>query len=129
MPLVTHARSAGRRRPVTWSATAVPDRRLARRRAPGGVAAERVEFDGGSDFEPFIEAGIPAGGVLSGDADTKTGEQAERWGGKVGEDFDPCYHAACDRAEGIDRTALDRFGDALAGTVARFAESPQGSTR
>jgi aminopeptidase S len=93
--------------------------------AAAGVAAEHVEFDGGSDFEPFIEAGIPAGGVLSGDADTKTGVQAQRWGGTVGEDFDPCYHAACDRAEGIDRTALDRFGDALAGTVVRLAESPR----
>lgn len=89
-----------------------------------GVSAERVGFDGGSDFVPFLEAGIPAAGVLSGDEGIKTGEQAEHWGGTVGEEFDRCYHAACDRAEGIDRTALDRFGDAIAGTVARFAESP-----
>lgn len=94
-----------------------------------GVAADRVQFDGASDYVPFIEAGVPVGGVLSGDEDRKTGEQADRWGGQAGEDFDPCYHAACDRSESIDRTALDRFGDAIAGTLARFAESPQGVAR
>jgi aminopeptidase S len=88
-----------------------------------GVAAELVEFGGGSDHVPFIEAGIPTGAVFAGDEGEKTGEQAERWGGRAGADFDPCYHAACDRAERMDRTALDRFGDAIAGTVARMAES------
>jgi aminopeptidase S len=106
----------------------VVGRVLAEELAAVGVVAEHVEFEGGSDYVPFIEAGIPTGGVLSGDEDTKTSEQAERWGGTEGEEFDPCYHAACDRAEGIDRTALDRFGDALAGTVVRFAESPRSVT-
>jgi aminopeptidase S len=90
-----------------------------------GVPAERVAFTGASDYVPFIEAGVPAGGVLAGDEQSKTVEQAERWGGEAGEVFDSCYHSACDRSEHIDRTALDRFGDALAGAVARFAESPQ----
>jgi len=103
----------------------VAGRVLVEELAAAGVAAEHIAFDGGSDFAPFIEAGIPSAGVLAGDAGRKTVEQAERWGGKAGEVFDPCYHAACDRAEGIDRTALDRFGDALAGTVVRLAESPR----
>lgn len=98
---------------------------LAEELAASGVAAERIEFAGDSDFVPFIEAGIPSGGVLAGDERRKTREQADRWGGKAGEVFDPCYHAACDRAEGVDRTALDRFGDALAGTIARLGESPR----
>jgi aminopeptidase S len=102
----------------------VAGRVLVEELAAAGVAAEHIAFDGGSDFAPFIEAGIPSGGVLTGDSGRKTGAQAERWGGKAGEVFDPCYHAACDRAEGIDRTALDRFGDALAGTIVRLAESP-----
>ncbi|GAA5134032.1 hypothetical protein GCM10023320_61180 [Pseudonocardia adelaidensis] len=103
----------------------VAGRVLAEELAAVGVAAERVEFDGGSDFASFLDAGIRTGGVLAGDEGRKTGEQAERWGGKPGVEFDPCYHAACDRAEAIDRTALDRFGDALAGTIVRFAESPR----
>jgi aminopeptidase S len=43
--------------------------------------------------------------------------------------FDPCYHAACDRADGIHRGALDDFSDAIAGTVARFAVSTDAINR
>jgi aminopeptidase S len=97
--------------------------------AATGVAAELVEFGGGSDHVPFVEAGIPTGAVFAGNEGEKSGEQAERWGGRAGVDYDPCYHAACDRAEGIDRIALDRFGDAIAGTVARMAASSPPGTR
>jgi aminopeptidase S len=94
-----------------------------------GVAADLVAFDDGSDHVPFLDAGIPTGAVFAGDDESKTDEQAARWGGQAGVDFDPCYHAVCDRVEGIDRTALDRFGDAIAATIARFAESPETVTR
>lgn len=103
----------------------VAGRILAEELAAVGVAAERIEFAADSDFVPFIDAGIPTGGVLTGADNRKTGQQADRWGGKAGVVYDPCYHAACDRLEGIDRTALDRFGDALAGTIVRLAESPR----
>lgn len=88
------------------------------------VVPELVPFDDGSDYAAFVEAGIPSGGVYAGDEGTKTPEQAARWGGTAGADFDPCYHAACDRSDGIDRVALERFGDALAATVARIAVEP-----
>jgi aminopeptidase S len=107
----------------------VVGRTLVEEFAAAGVAAELVEFDGGSDDLSFVKAGIPTGAIFAGDEREKTGEQAERWGGRAGVDFDPCYHAACDRAEGMDLTALDRFGDAMAGTVARMAESSQRLTR
>ena len=41
----------------------------------------------------------------------------------AGEPFDHCYHQACDRLENVDRSALDRFTDATAGTIAHFAMS------
>jgi aminopeptidase S len=91
--------------------------------AATGVTAELTPFDGGSDFDAFVEAGIPTGGVYTGDEGVKTSEQADRWGGQAGAVFDPCYHAACDRAEGIHRGALDDISDAIAGTLARFAAS------
>ena len=37
-------------------------------------------------------ASRPAG-VLAGDEDDKTDAQAKAWGGRAGEEFDPCYHA------------------------------------
>ncbi|GAA0932467.1 M28 family peptidase [Pseudonocardia zijingensis] len=98
--------------------------------AATGVTAEAQRFDnGGSDYEAFIEAGIPTGGVLAGDAGVKTPAQAERWGGRAGAVFDPCYHSSCDRADGIHEVALDDFSDAIAGTLARFAESTEPITR
>ena len=59
----------------------------------------------------------------------KTPEQAQRWGGTPGQPDDHCYHQACDRIDNIDRTALDRNVDAVAGAVARFALSTDGIPR
>ncbi|HLU59088.1 MAG TPA: M20/M25/M40 family metallo-hydrolase [Pseudonocardia sp.] len=99
----------------------VVGRTLVEELAATGATAETAAFDDESDHDAFIEAGIPTGGVFSGADNAKTDAQAARWGGRAGVDFDPCYHSACDRAEGIDRRVLDDFTDALAGTVARFA--------
>jgi aminopeptidase S len=98
--------------------------------AVAGVTAETIEFEeGASDYEPFVEAGIPSAAALSGDRQVKTAEQAARWGGRADEVFDPCYHKACDRLNNIDATALNRFTHAVAGTVAHFAMSTDGLAR
>jgi aminopeptidase S len=93
--------------------------------AVAGVTAETTSFDGESDYAAFLDAGIPSGGVLAGDAQGKSDEQAAAWGGRADEDFDPCYHSACDRIDDLDRTAMDHFTDAVAGTVAHFATSTE----
>jgi aminopeptidase S len=90
-----------------------------------GVTAQRVAFDDGSDFVPFIDAGIPTGGVFTGDEQRKTKGQASRWGGRPGEVFDACYHAPCDRIDNLNSKALDRYTDAIAATVVRFATSTE----
>lgn len=91
--------------------------------AATGVVARTATFDRESDYAAFIDAGIPSGGVWSGDRKNKTGKQARRWGGRAGEPFDPNYHTRRDRVEELDRTALDRFTRAVAGAVAHFASS------
>jgi Zn-dependent M28 family amino/carboxypeptidase len=93
--------------------------------AAAGVTAGDTDFTGRSDYGPFIEAGIPAGGIFTGAEDTKTPEQAQMWGGTAGEPYDPCYHQACDRIDNVDRVALDRNTDAVAVAVARFALSTE----
>ncbi len=106
--------------------SATVERVLLEQLATTGVTGEGTDFDGRSDYGPFIAAGIPAGGLFTGAEEIKTPEQAQQWGGTAGQPYDRCYHQACDRADGIDRTALDRNTDAVAGTIGRFALSTEG---
>lgn len=94
---------------------------LVARFAALGVEADRIEFDGTSDYAPFVDADIPSGSLLAGDSLEKTSSQAAKWGGTAGQVFDGCYHTACDDIGNIDRTALDRFTDVTAGSIAALA--------
>ena len=96
---------------------------LAERLAATGVTPERMEYEYGSDYIPFIKAGIPAAGGFTGDDEVKTRKQAALWGGQAGAVCDPCYHESCDRLDNINVKALDRYTDAAAGTIAHFAIS------
>ena len=70
------------------------------------LASEPTAFDGRSDYDAFITAGIPAGGLFTGAEDTKTATQVAAYGGLSefeGEPvwYDPCYHQACDSMDPI----------------------------
>jgi Zn-dependent M28 family amino/carboxypeptidase len=97
------------------------ERLLLARLAAAGVQGSGTDFDGRSDYGPFIAAGIPAGGLFTGAEEVKTPVQAARWGGQAGVPFDRCYHQACDTLANIDRVALDRNTDVLAYAVGRYA--------
>ena len=76
--------------------------------ASQGLASEPTAFDGRSDYDAFITAGIPAGGLFTGAEDNKTADQVGLYGGLSTFDdeavaYDPCYHQACD--------SLDPIGD------------------
>jgi Zn-dependent M28 family amino/carboxypeptidase len=79
-----------------------------------GLETEPTAFDGRSDYGPFIDAGIPAGGLFTGAEGVKTEEQAATYGGTAGEAYDPCYHQACDTRDNIDDEVLDQMADAVA---------------
>ncbi len=83
------------------------------------------EFSGRSDYEAFILAGIPSSGLFTGAEVPKTAEQAAIWGGTVGEQFDPCYHEACDDLDNLDRHALDVNSDLIAFAMLTFGYSTE----
>ncbi|PVY96339.1 M28 family peptidase [Actinomycetospora cinnamomea] len=101
--------------------SAVIEERLRAQLGALGVVAGEVPLDDDSDYGPFVEAGIPAGGVNTGDAPLKTPEQAALWAGLAGEPYDRCYHRACDTLANVDRVAFDRMVDTLAVAIGAFS--------
>jgi len=63
-------------------------------------------FDGRSDYGPFIEVGIPAGGLATGAEGVKNAAQRNLFGGIANAWYDPCYHAYCDDIGNIATNAL-----------------------
>ncbi|MEV4252013.1 M28 family peptidase [Spirillospora sp. NPDC049652] len=81
------------------------------------------DFNGRSDYGPFLEAGIPAGGIDTGAEGIKTAAEAKLFGGKAGQPYDACYHAKCDRLTNINWNLLDTNADGVAFAVQTFAKS------
>ncbi|MBX6386542.1 MAG: M28 family peptidase, partial [Microbispora sp.] len=82
-----------------------------------------TDFDGRSDYGPFIEAGIPAGGTFTGAEGIKTPEEQAKFGGTAGRAYDPCYHQACDTLANINDKALALNTGAIATAAAVYAFS------
>ena len=89
--------------------------------ASQGLPVEPTDFDGRSDYGPFIDVGIPAGGLFTGAEGVKTPEQEDVYGGTAGISYDPCYHAACDDIDNVDLTVLEQMADAAAHATLTFA--------
>jgi Zn-dependent M28 family amino/carboxypeptidase len=90
------------------------------------LASEPTAFDGRSDYDAFITAGIPAGGLFTGAEGAKTEEQVALYGGLDTFDgdpvsYDPCYHQPCDSldpiADGADADLYEALNDAYAGAL------------
>jgi Zn-dependent M28 family amino/carboxypeptidase len=84
-----------------------------------------TEFSGRSDYQAFIDNGIPSGGLFTGAEEIKTAEQAAIWGGTVDEQFDPCYHEACDTIDNVNLHALEVNSDLVAFAQLTFAYSTE----
>jgi Zn-dependent M28 family amino/carboxypeptidase len=82
-----------------------------------GMATLPQAFDGRSDYVGFINRGIPGGGIFAGAEVHKTAEQVAVFGGVAGEQFDPCYHEACDNIDTVT-------GQPPASTMEAFATDP-----
>jgi Zn-dependent M28 family amino/carboxypeptidase len=91
-----------------------------------GLASEPTAFDGRSDYDAFINAGIPAGGLFTGAEGAKTADQVALYGGLATFDgapvsYDPCYHQACDSlnpiADGADAGLYEALNAAYDGAL------------
>ncbi|MFI1152275.1 M28 family metallopeptidase [Streptomyces sp. NPDC020817] len=87
-----------------------------------GKPHEGSDFDGRSDYGPFIANGIPAGGTFTGAEGVKTDEQAKRYGGTAGAPYDPNYHGAGDTLRNLDLKAFDTNLDVIAHAVGTYAQ-------
>ena len=88
-----------------------------------GQPFKGTDFSGRSDYGPFIAVGIPSGGLFTGAEGLKTAAEAAIWGGTAGQQYDPCYHLACDTYANNNDTALAVNSDAVAYSVLKYAMS------
>jgi Zn-dependent M28 family amino/carboxypeptidase len=93
--------------------------------ASRGLETEPTAFDGRSDYKPFIDNGIPGGGLFSGAEGIKSPEEATTYGGVAGAPYDPCYHQACDDINNLNPTALSQLSDGAAHATYAFAKTKQ----
>ena len=87
------------------------------------IAFKGTDFSGRSDYGPFIAVGIPSGGLFTGAEGIKTAAEAAEpdWGGTAGQQYDGCYHLACDTYTNNNNFALDINSDAVAFAILQYA--------
>ena len=99
--------------------------------ASQGLAVEATAFDGRSDYGPFIDRGIPAGGLFTGAEGIKTAQQVvdlRRHGGSAVRPVLP--PALRPVAANINSTVFEQMADAAADATLQFAmttSSPNGT--
>lgn len=91
-----------------------------------GLNYTMIPFDGRSDYDGFIRAGIPAGGIATGAEGIKTKEEAAMFGGNAGDWYDPCYHQLCDDTHNLNASAWELNTKLVAHSVATYAASFDG---
>lgn len=88
-----------------------------------GLNHTEIEFDGRSDYGPFLEADMAAGGICCGAEMLKTEEEALMFGGEAGVAYDINYHSAGDDVANLNATAWGVMTDAIAHMTATYALS------
>lgn len=81
-----------------------------------------TQFSGRSDYQGFIEVGIPASGLFTGADGVKTAEQVELFGGTAGVIYDPNYHTPADDIGNVDVEALEIMSKAIAHATITLAQ-------
>ncbi|KAI4861417.1 Zn-dependent exopeptidase [Hypoxylon rubiginosum] len=84
------------------------------------------EFNGRSDYGPFLDAGVPCGGLDTGADGIKTEAEVTQFGGTAGIFYDPNYHSAADNVTNLNLDAFEATGKAIAHAVAVWGKSWDG---
>ncbi|KAI1806746.1 Zn-dependent exopeptidase [Daldinia bambusicola] len=84
------------------------------------------EFNGRSDYGPFLEQGVPCGGLDTGADGIKTEEEVALFGGTAGIWYDPNYHSAKDNMTNLNLDAFQATSRAIAHAVATYGTSWEG---
>lgn len=82
-----------------------------------------IEFDGRSDYGPFLDAGIAAGGIACGAEGIKTEEEFAMFGGAAGVPYDVNYHEDGDTTNNLNYEAWIVMTRAIAHMTATYARS------
>lgn len=86
-----------------------------------GVKYTSTAFDGRSDYGPFLENNIPAGGLFTGAEEVKTEEEAVAFGGTAGVAYDENYHQAGDTFDNLAHDAFLLNTQSIANSIALYA--------
>ncbi|KAI1416205.1 Zn-dependent exopeptidase [Hypoxylon sp. FL1857] len=85
-----------------------------------------TEFSGRSDYGPFLDVGIPCGGLETGADGVKTEEEVVLFGGTAGIWYDPNYHSAKDNVTNLNLEAFEATSRGIAHAVATYGKSWEG---
>ena len=90
-----------------------------------GLVNTGTPFDGRSDYGPFIQAGIPSGGLFTGAESVMTESQASEYSGRSGIAYDACYHQSCDTLANVNQQALQEMANAALNVTLELSGSQQ----
>ncbi|CAG9940621.1 unnamed protein product [Clonostachys rosea f. rosea IK726] len=88
-----------------------------------GLNHTATEFNGRSDYGPFLDAGVPCGGLDAGADEPKTQEWVDKFGGTLGAILDPNYHTAQDDVNNLNKTCFGIMSKGIAHAVAYYGAS------
>jgi carboxypeptidase Q len=91
-----------------------------------GLNYTATAFDGRSDYQAFINAGVPAGGIFTGAEGIKTAEEAAIFGGTAGVAYDENYHKEGDTFDNLNAEAFRVNTEAIAYSVGTYITSLEG---
>jgi carboxypeptidase Q len=105
--------------PGSERATAVFEEYFAINKLP----SQRAGYGGSSDYAPFMLAGVPSGGLLTGAGGKKTDAEAKLYGGVAGKPHDANYHQPGDTVANLNMDAFFINTKAIAHAVAVYARN------
>ncbi|KAI0156840.1 hypothetical protein GGR57DRAFT_491345 [Xylariaceae sp. FL1272] len=94
--------------------------------AAQGLTTFGAEFNGRSDYGPFLDKGIPCGGLDTGADGIKTEEQVTLYGGVAGEQYDQNYHSAEDTVSNLATYPYELNAKGMAHAIATYGKSWKG---